>query len=29
MAIDEKTVRRIGIADADLEPLWQDLSGKT
>ena len=25
MAIDEKTVRRVGIADPDLEPLWQEL----
>ena len=25
MAIDEKTVRRVGIADPDLEPLWREI----
>ena len=25
MAIDEKTVRRIGIADPDLDPIWREM----
>ena len=29
MAIDAKTVRRVGIADPDLEPLWQEIRGTT
>jgi tetratricopeptide (TPR) repeat protein len=29
MAIDEKTVRRVGIADPNLEPLWQEIRKTT
>ena len=29
MAIDERTVRRVGIADPDLEPLWQEFREPT
>ncbi len=27
MAIDAKTVKRVGITDPDLDPMWQGLSG--
>ena len=29
MVIDERTVRRIGIADPELEPLWQEIRDPT